>query len=69
MTEKDLRSALRMYTLTMTKEDLHGTYDIEQYAFKLGQEILSHCPEGRAKAVALTKLEEVTLWAYKSILE
>ncbi|MGK5531551.1 Acb2/Tad1 domain-containing protein [Streptomyces sp. URMC 129] len=51
------------YHAPTTDEKRHAHADIREACRRLADQINAQCPDGRAKAVALTKVEEAMMWA------
>jgi hypothetical protein len=53
---------------TPTPEAVARIEAIREHAKALGRVICDECPDSREKSLALTHLEETTMWAVKSIV-
>ena len=63
--ERDLKY---LFTYHSPKDDQPERYsDIRLAALQLAGLIDRHCPDSREKSLAITKLEEVSMWANASI--
>jgi hypothetical protein len=58
----------RTFTYHAPKGDQPARYvELQSRARQMALAIIEWCPESREKSIALTKLEEVSMWANKSI--
>lgn len=57
----------RFLSATMSIVQVEQVEAIRAKAIELAENIEITCPEGREKSLALTKLEEVSMWAIKAI--
>lgn len=70
-TTDDLRWLSLEASLTNHTPDAHALAQIEMvrgFAKELGRQIIASCPDGRERSLALTHLEESTMWAVKSVV-
>lgn len=66
MDDNDLKNRFTYHP--PNSEDKTSKYkEIRAAGYDLASLINSHCPEGREKSLAVTKLEEATFWANASI--
>ena len=63
--QKDLDNRFCYHPPTDGRIEQHE--DIRSFARRYADIICAVCPEGRERALALTKLEEVTFWANAAI--
>lgn len=58
----------KRFTYHPPKDEQPAKYsNIRAYAKCFAEAIVEQCPDGREQALALTKLEEVVMWANASI--
>lgn len=68
MTEKDVERIANDFTYHPPKEDQIPRYNtLREIARAFAAEILENCPPSRERSLAITKLEEATMWANASI--
>lgn len=71
MDTKDLTPSpelVRRFTYHPPKSDMVPTFTVlREGALELGTLIEHHCPDGREKAQAIAKLEEVIMWANAAV--
>ena len=66
MTPEDIENRFAFHAATTTKKrDEHTS--VRQHCRRLADELNARLPEGREKAVAMTKLEEAMFWANAAI--
>lgn len=70
MNTADQREALArsLTNQTPTAEQVERIEAIRTAARDLGAEVLERCPFSRERSLALTHLEETTMWAVKAVV-
>lgn len=54
--------------ITPDESQIQRIEDLRDDAKSLGRAIISYCPDSRERSLALTHLEDATMWAVKSII-
>lgn len=66
--EEDVRMLGKRMTYRAPKGDQVGRYEeLRKGAYTLGVAIIEKCPNSRERSVALTKLDEIVMWANAAI--
>ena len=64
----ELKELQNRFTYHPPKENQPARYEfIREECLKLAETINNNCPDSREKSVALTKLDEVSMWSNASI--
>lgn len=65
---KAMKDVERRFTYVPPKDDQPKRYNaLRQLALIMANSIVEKCPDSRERSIALTKLEEVIMWANASI--
>lgn len=70
MTDDERIAALErsLTNITPDESQIQRIEDMREDAKTLGRSIVAFCPDSRERSLALTHLEDATMWAVKSIV-